>query len=99
MFGAVWAQAEVRKVLGATGARVLERDLPVAKAADAFDADGRLIDPEHREQLAEILAELVALAEQAQAPGLGRAPSPAAAAPRTGSPRRRPRRSATRSRP
>jgi chromate reductase len=66
MFGAVWAQAEVRKVLGSTGARVLERDLPIAKAAGAFDDEGRLVDPAHREQLAEILAELVALAEQAQ---------------------------------
>ena len=29
-FGAVWAQAEVRKVLGATGARVVDVELPVA---------------------------------------------------------------------
>jgi chromate reductase len=27
MFGAVWAQAELRKVLGATGARVLDVEL------------------------------------------------------------------------
>ena len=65
MFGAVWAQAEVRKVLGASGARVLDRELPVAKAAQAFGEDGRLAEPEHRDQLAEILAELVALADQA----------------------------------
>ena len=67
MFGAVWAQAEVRKVLGASGARVLERELPVPRAADAFSGDGRLADSELREQLAETLAELVALAEQSQA--------------------------------
>ena len=30
-FGAVWAQAELRKVLGSTGARVVDLDLPVAK--------------------------------------------------------------------
>jgi len=67
MFGAVWSQAEARKVLGASGARVLERELPVPKAAEAFTEEGRLADPELREQLAEILAELVALAEQAGA--------------------------------
>ena len=46
IFGAVWAQAEVRKVLKATGARVLDDELPVAKAAEAFDTAGRLRDPE-----------------------------------------------------
>ena len=29
MFGAVWAQAELRKVLGALGARVVDRELPL----------------------------------------------------------------------
>src|SRR3954449_8983717 len=33
MFGAVWAQAEMRKVLGALGGRVLERELPISHAA------------------------------------------------------------------
>ena len=33
LFGAVWAQAEVRKVLGAIGARVVDRELPVGQAA------------------------------------------------------------------
>ena len=32
MFGAVWAQAETRKVLGALGGRVIETELPVARA-------------------------------------------------------------------
>src|SRR5918997_900928 len=32
MFGAVWAQAELRKVLGATGARVAEVELAVGHA-------------------------------------------------------------------
>ena len=50
MFGAVWAQAETRKVLGALGARVLDEELPVAKAPDGLD-DPRLI-----ERLAELLA-------------------------------------------
>lgn len=60
MFGAVWAQAEVRKVLGATGARVVDRELPVSGAHEAFDDDGRLADEELRRQLAELLTELVA---------------------------------------
>jgi chromate reductase, NAD(P)H dehydrogenase (quinone) len=68
MFGAVWAQAEVRKVLGAIGARVIDLELPVPKADSAFTEDGRLADPELRDQLEEILAELVSLAEQSAAP-------------------------------
>jgi chromate reductase len=66
MFGAVWAQAETRKVLGALGARVAEAELPVAKAADLY-RDGRLeLPPQQSEQLAEILAELAAAIEEAQ---------------------------------
>jgi len=66
MFGAVWAQAETRKVLGALGARVIESELPVAKAADLY-ADGHLeLPPQQAEQLEEILAELVAAIEEAQ---------------------------------
>jgi chromate reductase len=63
MFGAVWAQAEARKALGASGARVIETDLPVGHAHEAFD-DGRLREIELRERYVEILDELVALAEQ-----------------------------------
>jgi chromate reductase, NAD(P)H dehydrogenase (quinone) len=58
MFGAVWAQAETRKILQTIGARVVDRELPVAEADERFDADGRLDDPELRELYAEILAEL-----------------------------------------
>ncbi len=64
MFGAVWAQAETRKVLGALGGRVVERELPVAGAADLY-RDGRLeLSPDQSEQLEGILAELVAEVEQ-----------------------------------
>ena len=46
LFGAVWAQAEARKVLDARSARdVLERELPVGQADGAFGADGALRDP------------------------------------------------------
>jgi chromate reductase len=58
-FGAVWAQAELRKVLGAIGARVVEGDVAVGRAQERFDADGRLSDAELREQLAELVQELV----------------------------------------
>jgi len=66
MFGAVWAQAETRKVLGALGGRVIETELPVARA-DRLLVDGRLeLDPRQSEQLDELLAELVAAAEEAE---------------------------------
>jgi chromate reductase len=54
-FGAVWAQAELRKVLAAAGARVLDAELAVGHAPERFDASGRLADPELREQLGEVL--------------------------------------------
>ena len=60
MFGAVWAQAELRKVLGATGARVVGDELAVPQAHERFDADGRLSDEELRARLAEILDALLA---------------------------------------
>ncbi len=64
MFGAVWAQAETRKVLRALGGRVIERELPVARAAD-LHRDGQLeLSPEQSEQLEDLLAELVVEAEQ-----------------------------------
>ncbi len=59
MFGAVWSQAETRKVLGAIGARVLDRELPVAGAHEGFGEDGRLADAELEAQLLAALAELV----------------------------------------
>ena len=64
MFGAVWAQAELRKVLGATGARVIDRELPVGHAEGAFDPEGHLADPELSGRLAEMLAELLDAADQ-----------------------------------
>ena len=66
MFGAVWAQAETRKVLGALGGRVVEAELPVAKAADLY-REGRLdLSPEQSHELEEILATLVSEVEQLQ---------------------------------
>ena len=57
-FGAVWAQAELRKVLSASGARVAEAELAVGRAQEHF-ADGSLVDPELRRGLAEALETLV----------------------------------------
>jgi chromate reductase len=68
MFGAVWSQAEARKALAASGARVIEKDLPVGHAQEAFTDDGRLADVELRERYIEILDELIALAEQVGEP-------------------------------
>jgi chromate reductase len=58
-FGAVWAQAELRKVLGAAGARVIDRELPVATAHEAFTADGTLEDTDLALELAGVLVELL----------------------------------------
>jgi chromate reductase len=67
VFGAVWAQAELRKVLGAIGAWVLDLELPVGQAHDAFAADGSLHDPRLRELLADAVAALVEAATPAAA--------------------------------
>lgn len=64
MFGAVWAQAEARKVLAAAGARVVDRELAVAGVRDAFTAEGRLAEHDLELELAGILAELVDSARQ-----------------------------------
>jgi len=58
MFGAVWAQAELRKVLGAMGARVADVEVAVGHAGEKFDADGALVDDDVREQLADALSVL-----------------------------------------
>lgn len=62
LFGAVWAQADLRKVLRAIGAHVLDAELPVAVADEAFAADGGLQREQDRERLAAIVAELMAAA-------------------------------------
>ena len=45
MFGAVWAQAELRKVLGAMGGRVVEAELPVAHAHELLAGERLELDP------------------------------------------------------
>jgi len=68
MFGAVWAQAETRKVLGALGGRVVEAELPVAGAAELFDGERLELSPEQSQRLEEILAELAVAVEQLREP-------------------------------
>jgi len=59
LFGAVWAQAEACKVLKASGARVVDAELPVGLADSAFDPDGALMNPDLAENLANLLGDLV----------------------------------------
>ena len=65
-YGGVWAQAELRKVLGIIGARVVEADVAVPNAAEHFDAEGRLTNDETREQLAQLLDDLANAAQPPQ---------------------------------
>jgi len=66
-FGAVWAQAELRKVLSAIGARVVEAEVAVGHAPTRFDEDGTLTDEDLREQLGEVVDALAAaVAERAE---------------------------------
>jgi chromate reductase len=68
-FGAVWAQGELRKVLAAMGARVVEAEVAVGHAPARFDEEGRLVDEDIREQLTELLnVLLVAVAERRETP-------------------------------
>jgi chromate reductase len=60
MFGAVWAQAEARKVLAAMGARVADVELAVGHAAEKIDSNGRLADDATRAQLRDGLEALLA---------------------------------------
>jgi chromate reductase len=70
LFGAAWAQAEVRKVLGIIGADVIDAELPVGQADAAFGDDGQLVEPEQRavlEDLVHVLSARAGAMEEAQA--------------------------------
>ena len=62
LFGAVWAQAELRKVLSTIGARVVDRELPIPQALETLDEDGLPRDPAARDAMRATLSELVELA-------------------------------------
>jgi chromate reductase len=59
-FGAVWSQAELRKVLATIGARVVDAEVAVGHAPTRFDEEGRLLDETIREQLVETIETLLA---------------------------------------
>jgi chromate reductase, NAD(P)H dehydrogenase (quinone) len=67
MFGAVWAQAELRKVLATTGARVADVELAVGHAHEHLDADGYPSDPTQREALRDSVGILLGELEAAPA--------------------------------
>jgi len=75
LFGAVWAQAEARKVLKTIGAEVLDRELPVGQADAAWAPDGTLADPDLHATLEEIVGELVEQAQALRAPLLASRPA------------------------
>ncbi len=66
MFGAVWAQAELRKTLAAAGARVVEGEVAVGHADTRFDEQGDINDQTIAEQVREVVQTLIAESDRAQ---------------------------------
>jgi len=67
-FGAMWAQADLRKILGVAGARVIGDELPVTRAHEKVDHHGRLLDEELFERLRLLLETLASEAAPARIP-------------------------------
>jgi chromate reductase len=63
IFGAIWAQAELRKSLRSAGAHVIEAELVVGGAGDAFLPSGELRDPGLATGLRDLLAALLGARE------------------------------------
>jgi len=59
LFGAVWAQADLRKILASIGADVVDVKLAVPTAHEAFTEDGRLADPHLAHTLGTVVNHLV----------------------------------------
>jgi chromate reductase len=57
-FGAMWAQQDLRRILGAAGARVVADELPVSRVHEKLDHGGRLLDAELFERLRLVLETL-----------------------------------------
>jgi chromate reductase len=68
LFGGVWAQAEARKVLATAGAHVLDDELAIPNAGDAFNRDLTLTDRELSTRLEQLLANLQATATASTRP-------------------------------
>jgi chromate reductase len=60
VFGAIWAQAELRKVLTTAGADVLDDELPIGTAEEAFGVDLTLANRALSRRLEHILRDLSA---------------------------------------
>src|SRR5690242_4634209 len=58
-FGAIWSQAELRKVLGAMGARVVDGEVAVGHAMDRFDSQGEFNDPNFDAHVREVALQLL----------------------------------------
>jgi chromate reductase len=59
-YGALWAQQDVRRVLGIAGARVIDGELAVPRAPSVFDESGRLVDTRLATRLRDHLTALAA---------------------------------------
>jgi chromate reductase len=64
-YGAIWAQQDLRRVLGVAGGRVILDEFPLSRAQDAFDEQGRFRSALNEERLRSHLAALVTEAEPA----------------------------------
>ena len=56
LFGAIWAQADLRRVLASMGAEVV---VAVGRAYEAFTDDGRVADPQLADALRAVVDQLV----------------------------------------
>jgi chromate reductase len=65
LFGATWAQADLRKILKLIGACVDERELPVGEAHQAFTPQGTLRNSENAAALNAIVRALASPAKEA----------------------------------
>jgi chromate reductase, NAD(P)H dehydrogenase (quinone) len=63
-FGALWAQQDLKRILGIAGARVVGTEIPVARAHERVDPEGRLLDGE---VFAQLRLHLTTLASEAVA--------------------------------
>jgi len=63
-FGALWAQQDLKRILGLAGARVVGTEIPVSRAHERFDSEGRLLDGE---VFAQLRLHLTTLASEAVA--------------------------------
>jgi NAD(P)H-dependent FMN reductase len=66
-YGALWAQTDLRRILGIAGARVIGDELPIARVQGLVDSSGTLTDERTRERIA---AQVARLMDEAAAPKL-----------------------------